>query len=70
MDIEGSPRTIVTVPRKLVNVSVPYLSVGGYVGNHLPLPAWWNDNWVGCSICGIGHDGPCQVRSYSRLADH
>lgn len=74
MDVEGSPGTIITIPMKLVNVSVSkrYLTLSytlcldcyARVGKNLPLPAWGNNYGGSCVVCvvcgdvGGGHDCP------------
>lgn len=71
MDIESSPGTVIAIPIKFANVSVlgRLMSVA-MLGNHSPLPAWRNDDRGGCSVCGVGHDVPRNISSYSRLAEH
>ena len=66
MDVEGSPRTIITVPRKLVSVSVPYLSVGGYVGGpyHFPL----GGTTIGVAVVFVVLDMASLVR-FGRIQD-
>ena len=70
MDVEGSPGTIITIPMKLVNVSVSKVShlISYFMfrwlcsgGGNLPLPTWGNDYGGSCVVCGDvggGHDCP------------